>query len=325
VAQQETNSLKSIGLSHVADQSGSGAISRVAVVGGGIMGQGLAQTIAQTGVEVILIERDDEGVKRAMGGLSDSLDHEINRWGMTASERRAILARIKTSADLRTAALAPLVVEAIHEVLSDKVTLFAKLDTICPEQTILATNTASLSITEIATGTQRPDRVIGMHFLNPVPKIPLVELVRGLGTSDETLERAKGFVEKQLGKTAVEVFEYPGGITTRVIVALLNEAMYCLMDGVASAEGIDAAIRLGYNFPIGPLALADQIGLDTVQAWMESLSRELGDQKYRPCPLLRKLVRGGHLGKKTSRGIFLYDAQGERLPGANVSPLATAR
>jgi len=317
MADQQTAPISSLGLSAASELEG-GIFSRVAVIGGGTMGQGLAHTVAQTGVEVILVERDEEAVERALAELSESLDHEINRWGMTASEKRAILARVKGATDLREAASAALVIEAIHEDLEAKITLFTKLDAICPQQTILVTNTASLSITEIAAGTQRGDRVIGMHFLNPVPKIPLVELVRGLGTSNDTFNKAKSFAEKQLGKTAVEVFEYPGGVTTRVIVAMINEAMYCVMEGVASQEGIDTAIRLGYNFPIGPLALADQIGLDQVSAWMESLFHELGDMKYRPCPLLRKLVRAGHLGRKTGRGFFHYDEQGNRLHAAPI-------
>jgi len=317
VADAKPDSLSSLGLTHVSETD-AGILSRVAVIGGGTMGLGLAHTIAQTGVEVILVERSQASLKRALDVLSDNLDHEINRWGMTSSEKRAILARVEGTTDLHEAAEAELVIEAIQEDLEDKITLFAKLDAICPQQTILVTNTASLSITEIAAGTQRGDRVIGMHFFNPVPKIPLVEVVRGLGTSNDTFNKAKKFAEQQLGKTVVEIYEYPGGVTTRVIIALLNEAMYCLMEGVASAEGIDTAIRLGFNFPVGPLGLADQIGLDQVAAWMESLFHELGDLKYRPCPLLRKLVRAGHLGRKSGRGFFIYDEQGNRLPGSNV-------
>jgi 3-hydroxybutyryl-CoA dehydrogenase len=186
-----------------------------------------------------------------------------------------------------------------------KQNLFKKIDEICDKETIFVTNTSALSITEIAEVTQRPERVIGMHFLNPVPKIPLVEIVRALKTSDETFNIINEFSDT-LDKTAVEVFEYPGYITTRVIVPMINEAMYILMEGVASAEHIDTAIRLGYNFSKGPLALADMIGLDELMAWMETLFRELGEAKYRPCPLIRKLVRAGHLGVKTGKGFFEY-------------------
>jgi len=317
VADTKPNSLESLGLTQAASEP-DGTICRVAIVGGGTMGKGLAHAISQTGVDVILLERDETTLKTAFDGLVDQLDHEIERWGMTDPEKRAILARTEGSTDLRRAADADLVIEAIDEDLTEKMTLFSRLDSICPKETILVTNTASLSVTEIATATLRGDRVIGMHFLNPVYKIPLVEVVRGLNTSDETFSKCRSFAEKQLGKTAVEVFEYPGGITTRVIVVMLNEAMNALMEGVASAESIDTAVRLGYNFNIGPLALADEIGLDEVFAWMEALFRELGDRKYRPCPLLRKLVRANHLGVKTGRGFFVYDEQGKRLPGSNI-------
>jgi 3-hydroxybutyryl-CoA dehydrogenase len=313
----KTGSLAALGLKQEQNGSQSG-ISVVAVIGGGTMGKGLAHSIAQTGIDAILVERDSSSLKRALSELTDQLDGEIDRWGMTESEKRAILARIKGTTDLRDAGEAGLVIEAIEENLAAKMTLFSKLDAICPEETILVTNTASLSVTEIGSATLRGDRTLGMHFLNPVPKIPLVELVRGANTSDTTFSKARSFAERQLGKTAVEVFEYPGGITTRVIVVMLNEAMYTLMEGIATANSIDTAVRLGYNFPYGPLTMADQIGLDEVIAWMEALFRELGDLKYRPCPLLRKLVRAGHLGVKTGRGFFIYDDHGKRLPGSNV-------
>lgn len=313
-------SLESLGLTRTKENNNNtaGAVNTVAVIGGGTMGKGIAQAISQSGIEAILVEQDQLSLKRALDGLSDQLDAEIDRWGMTESEKRAVLKRVTGTTDLRDAGDAQIVIEAIEENLQNKMTLFSKLDAICPDETLLVTNTASLSVTEIGSATMRPDRVIGMHFLNPVPKIPLVELVRSMHTSDLTYRIAKTFAEKQLTKTAVEVFEYPGGITTRIIVVTLNEAMYALMEGVAAAESIDTAIKLGYNFPTGPLALADQIGLDELIAWMEALFRELGDQKYRPCPLLRKLVRAGHLGVKTGRGFFIYDEHGKRLPGSNV-------
>ena len=280
-------------------------IKKTVVIGAGIMGRGISQLIASKGFDVILIERDEEGAKAGKEKLISSMDAEIERWTMTESEKKAILSRTTVTSDIENSIHGDLVIEAISENLVAKQNLFKKIDAICDKETIFVTNTSALSITEIAEVTHRPTKVIGMHFLNPVPKIPLVEIVRGLKTSDETFDVIKEFSET-LDKTAVEVFEYPGYITTRVIVPMINEAMYILMEGVASAEHIDTAIKLGYNFSKGPLSLADMIGLDELMAWMETLFRELGESKYRPCPLLRKLVRAGHLGVKTGKGFFEY-------------------
>ena len=280
-------------------------IKKTVVIGAGIMGRGISQLIASKGFDVILIERDEEGAKSGKEKLISSMDAEIERWTMTESEKKAILSRTTVTSDIENSIHGDLVIEAISENLVAKQNLFKKIDAICDKETIFVTNTSALSITEIAEVTHRPAKVIGMHFLNPVPKIPLVEIVRGLKTSDETFDVIKEFSET-LDKTAVEVFEYPGYITTRVIVPMINEAMYILMEGVASAEHIDTAIKLGYNFSKGPLSLADMIGLDELMAWMETLFRELGESKYRPCPLLRKLVRAGHLGVKTGKGFFEY-------------------
>jgi 3-hydroxybutyryl-CoA dehydrogenase len=280
-------------------------IQKVVVIGAGTMGQGISQLIASKGMDVILIERYKELVNIAKNKLEETMDAEIARWTMTESEKKAILSRTTITSDIEAAVYGDLVIESINEDLASKRNLFSKLDAICEKDNIFVTNTAALSITEIASVTERQDKIIGMHFLNPVPKIPLVEIVRGLKTSNETYELTKEFAET-LDKTAVEVYEYPGYITTRVIVPMINEAMYILMEGVASAEHIDTAIKLGYNFSKGPLALADQIGLDALMQWMETLFRELGDTKYRPCPLLRKLVRAGHLGVKTGSGFFEY-------------------
>lgn len=287
-------------------------VSEVAVVGAGMMGRGIARTCAARGIFVTLFEVEGEPLARGMAQLSSEMDQEIERWGMTKSEKRAILARIKGAAHHLEAARAQIVIEAITEDFEKKKALFQQLDDVCPPASIFVTNTSSLSITELAATTRREDRFIGLHFLNPVPKIPLVEIVRGLKTSDDTFHQVQNFA-CLLDKTPVEVFEYPGYITTRIIVTMLNEAMYVLMEGVATAESIDTAMKLGFNLSIGPLALADQIGLDEVMRWMNILHDELGDMKYRPCPLLRKMVRAGNLGKKAGRGFFYYDKNGRRL------------
>lgn len=288
------------------------SFARVAVVGAGVMGQGISQTVASTGTEVLLVDVNEEHIKTGIKSLSDEMDREIERWGMTSSEKKAILSRVKTSVTLDSLQDFPLIIETIPEDLNIKKELFAQLDNICPPETIIVTNTSTLSITEIAAATKRPDKVIGLHFLNPVPKIPLVEIVRGLRTSDETYDRVRDFAES-LGKASVKVFEYPGYVTTRIIVPLLNEAMHVLMEGVATPQDIDTAIKLGYGFNIGPLALADKMGLDVVMAWMENLLSELSDHKYNPCPLLRKMVRAGNLGVKTGQGFFKYDQDGNRI------------
>ncbi len=287
-----------------------GRIDTVAIIGGGIMGQGIAQTISAAGLDVILIEKNEEKLKNASGSLKGTMEREIARWAMTSSEMKSILARIKWTIDFKDIPNCDLIIEAVDENYELKNLIFGELDKIAKPNTIFISNTSTLSLTKIAESTNRKDHIIGMHFLNPVPKVPLVELIRGLQTSDRTVERMKAFAQR-IGKTAVEVYEYPGFVTTRAIVPLLNEAMHILLEGVASAKDIDTAMKLGYNFNIGPLEMADSMGLDEVLTWMESLWSTLGEPRYRPCPILRKLVRERKLGKKTGEGFFKYDANGK--------------
>ncbi len=288
------------------------AATKIIIIGGGIMGQGLAEAIASSGTEVTLVDRTTKLAEKAIKGISESIDREIEKWGLTTSDKRAMLARIFPSSDLSQAEDAEIIIEAIPEDLDLKRELFERLDTIVREDAIIITNTATLSISEIASATERPEKVIGMHFLNPVTKIPLVEVVKGLRTDDPTFEKAVQFAEL-LDKKWITVHEYPGYVTTRIIVPLLNEAMHVLMEGVATAEDIDDAMKLGFGFNVGPLTLADMMGLDVVMSWMENLLKELSEHKYNPCPLLRKMVRAGQLGVKTGAGFFLYDEDGNKI------------
>jgi 3-hydroxybutyryl-CoA dehydrogenase len=288
---------------------------RVVVVGAGTMGQGIARTVAATGTDVILLDLTEEILETSMRSLSESLDREIEKWGITVAEKKAILARIKTTTDVNNAKKASMVIEAVPDELEVKKELLANLENLCPPESIFVSNTSTLSISELANYTRRPDKVIGMHFLYPVHKIPLVEVVRGLKTSDDTYHTIRDFAVK-LDKTPVLVNEYPGYVTTRIIVPFLNEAMHVLMEGISTAEEIDEAMKLGFGFHVGPLALADMMGLDEVMSWMENLLAELSEHKYNPCPLLRKMVRAGRLGVKTRRGFFRYDEEGNRVKEA---------
>ncbi len=290
--------------------SGQELLNDVAIIGAGVMGQGIAQTIAASGMEVLLIEKDEVHLNKAKEDLSESIDREIKRWAMTKSEKKAILSRIKWELTFDKASKYELIIEAVDEDFELKKKIFRELDQIAIKDAVFVSNTSTLSLTKIAECTNRPQKVIGMHFLNPVPKVALVELVKCLHTSNETVELVKNFAAR-IGKTPVEVYEYPGFVTTRAIVPLLNEAMYILLEGVATAKDIDTAMKLGYNFANGPLEMADMMGLDEVLAWMETLWRTLGEPRYRACPILRKLVRERKLGKKTGEGFYKYDESGK--------------
>lgn len=280
-------------------------MERIAVVGAGQMGNGIAHVFAQSGFEVTMIDVSEAALEKGRATIQGNLDRQVKKGAIAAGESGEILARISLDASLDGAAEAGLVIEAATENKDLKYRLFTELDEIAGPDAILATNTSSISITEIARRTGRPEKVVGMHFMNPVPIMKLVEIIRGLATSDETTERVVA-LGRQLGKTPVEVNDYPGFVSNRVLMPMINEAVYCLMEGVGTAESIDQVMTLGMNHPMGPLSLADLIGLDTCVAILEVLRDGLGDPKYRPCPLLRKYVAAGWLGRKTKRGFYVY-------------------
>jgi 3-hydroxybutyryl-CoA dehydrogenase len=285
-------------------------VKTVGIVGGGTMGRGIAVTCAAAGFEVLVADRTPELTKRSLAEINEDLDRDIAKWRRTESEKKATLGRLRAAEVLAELSVVQLAIEAVPEDLELKCQLFEQLDQACPTEALLASNTSTLSITQIGARTGRPDRVVGLHFLNPAPRVPLVEVVRGLSTSDATFSSAREFVNA-LGKTPIEVFEYPGYVSTRVILPFLNEAMQVVMEGVASAEAVDTALKLGYGLPVGPLTLADRMGLDEVMRWMQYLFTELGDLKYRPSPLLHKMIRAGRLGVKSGRGFFEYDENGQ--------------
>lgn len=284
------------------------------------MGKSIAQKVASTGIDVILLEISPERATAAATELDSHLDEELARWGITPSEKKAILARIHFTADPAALSGTQLVIETVSEDAALKRDVLQRLGALLPAETIFVTNTSTLSVTEIAAASGRADRVVGMHFLYPVTHSPIVEIIRGAETSAATLARAHSLASV-LGKQVIEVFDSPGYVATRAMIPFLNEAMHIVLEGVATAEDVDRALRLGYEFRMGPLEYSDRVGLDKVLGWMEHLWRELGDLKYRPCPRLRQLVRAGHLGRKTGRGFFIWE-NGERLAGA---PIGTAR
>ena len=278
---------------------------RIAVIGAGQMGNGIAHVFVQHGFPVTMIDVAKAAVDKGRATIEKNLDRQIKKGSVDAAQRDAILGRLRTETSTDAASDATLVVEAATEDRALKFRIFGDLDRIAAPAAILATNTSSISITEIAAQTKRPEQVIGMHFMNPVMVMQLVEIIRGLATSDATTQRVTE-LSRQVGKTPVEVRDYPGFVSNRVLMPMINEAIFCLMEGVGDAEAIDTVMKLGMNHPMGPLALADLIGLDTCLAILEVLHTGFGDPKYRACPLLRKYVAAGWLGRKTGRGFYTY-------------------
>ena len=284
-------------------------MNKVAVIGAGTMGNGIAHVFAHNGWSVTLIDVVEEQLEKALATIGKNMDRQIKKGALTEEDKAAALGRIATATAVSAAAEAVrdvgLVVEAVPEKAELKYAVVEAVDAAALPGTILATNTSSISITEIAARTGRPDKVIGMHFMNPVPMMALVEVIRGLGTSDETMATVME-TATALGKTPVEANDYPGFVANRILLPMINEAVYCVMEGVATPENVDTVMKLGMNHPLGPLALADLIGLDVCLSILEVLHEGLGDPKYRPCPLLKQYVAAGRLGKKTGRGFFQY-------------------
>jgi 3-hydroxybutyryl-CoA dehydrogenase len=283
----------------------SAAVRRVAVIGGGTMGNGIAQVFASNGFEVRLVDARQEFVDRALGTIGRNLDRVAKKQSWMPEQVAGVIERIRGGVSLEAARDCQLVVEAVTEDFAVKRQLFEQLDVLAPSEAILASNTSSIPITSLGAVTKRPAQVIGMHFMNPVPVMALVEIIRGLATSDATCAITEDLA-RRLGKTPVEVRDYPGFVANRILMPMINEAVFALMEGVATRESIDTVMKLGMNHPLGPLQLADLIGLDTCLSIMEVLHEGLGDSKYRPCPMLRNMVRAGWLGRKSGRGFYEY-------------------
>ena len=278
----------------------------IGVIGAGTMGHGIAQVAAQSGYEVLLVDVAPQALERGVAQVGKGLERLVSKGKLAAEERDQALARLTPHGELAALERADLVVEAVVEKLEVKRAVFQELDRVCPPHTILASNTSSISITKIAACTSRPAKVIGMHFMNPVPVMQLVEIIRGLATGQETYDAVEE-ASRKMGKTPVEVHDAPGFVSNRVLMPMINEAIYCLHEGVGKPEAIDQVMKLGMNHPMGPLALADLIGLDVCLDILRVLQDGFGDPKYRPCPLLVKMVDAGYLGRKSGRGFYAYD------------------
>jgi 3-hydroxybutyryl-CoA dehydrogenase len=291
------------------------SVSTIGIVGAGQMGAGVAQVAAQAGVNVLLNDISEALCRRGLEGVQRNLDRMTQRGRFKPEERDRVIRRIETTANLEDLGKTDFIIEAVVEQEDAKIALFQKLDKICPPDVIFASNTSAISITRMAARTTRADRFIGMHFMNPVPAMKLVEIIRGLATSQETYEATRKLAER-LGKNTMTAEDFPGFIVNRILLPMINEAIYTLYEGVGGVTDIDTAMKLGTNQPMGPLELADLIGLDTCLAIMEVMHRVFGDDKYRPCPLLKKYVDAGYLGRKAGRGFYTYDAQGNPIPPA---------
>ncbi|WP_019910029.1 3-hydroxyacyl-CoA dehydrogenase family protein [Paenibacillus sp. HW567] len=286
---------------------------KIGVIGGGTMGQGIAEMLAAKGLDVMLVEKTTERLDYSYEMIETSLDKQLEKWAITQAEKKLILSRIQKVTHFAELSSCDMVIETITEDLEAKQMIFNQLDQVCPSHIILASNTSTLSLTELASSTMYPERVIGMHFIHPVAKVNLVEIVRGLKTSDSTFEDTKAFVDEIVEKKGVLIYESPGFVTSRLICLFINEAMHLLQEGVASPEDIDDAMRIGYQFQHGPLEMADRFGLDSVLAALENMFREYGELKYRPSTILKKMVRAGQLGMKSGEGFFKYDKDGDRV------------
>lgn len=290
-------------------------ITTIGVLGCGQVAQGIAQNVAHAKIDVILCDEQESWLRGGVAGIELAIDSEISRWGLTTGDKKAILKRIKTTTNRQDLKAAQILIEAKGQTFEEKRDLFLEMESICPDTTLFMTNTTTISISDIQRHLRLPERLIGLHFILPIPASVIVEVVKGIRTSEAVVHETKRLMDT-LGKRAIEIYEYPGFVTSRIILPMINTAVQVLMEGLATADDIDDAIHLGYNLSLGPLALADQIGIDVVLDSLDSIYRNLGDPTYRPSPLLRKMVREGKLGLKSGEGFFKYDERKRRIAKA---------
>jgi len=287
-------------------------IKTIGVVGCGTVAQGISQNIAHAKLDVVMYDQTEQWLKGGLDGIELTIDNEISRWGLTPSDKKAIISRIFTTTNIRELKSVQILIEAKGRSLEEKTDIFHDMEAICPDTTIFMSNTTTIGVTDIQKKLMFPERLIGLHFILPVHKSIIVEVIKGIHTMDEVVKTTK-FLMDTLGKRSIEVYEYPGFVTTRIILPMINTAAHVLLEGLASAEDIDRAINLGYNLTMGPLAIADQMGIDVALSYLDSIYKQLGDPSYRPCPLFRKMVREDKLGVKTGEGFFKYDKMKRRI------------